>query len=117
TGSYNGVTTSTSYSSGTGYQTVSTKRELQTRTATTDGLGRVTSSFTPEGGTVTNVYDTLPAACNGRAFANPGKLIYSAFANGNFSCYQYDSVGRVTAITGVSGSSGLCKRFFYDNSS
>jgi RHS repeat-associated protein len=117
TGSANGVTTSTSYTSGTGYQTVSSTRGSQTRSQTVDGLGRVTSSMTPEGGTATNVYDTLPSACNNRAFAHPGKLIYSGFANGNFSCYQYDSLGRVTAITGVSGTNYLCKRFFYDNSS
>jgi RHS repeat-associated protein len=117
TGSASGVTTSTAYTSAAGSQTVSSTRGAQTRSQTVDGLGRVTSSMTPEGGTATIVYDTLPSACNNRAFANPGKLIYSGLANGNFSCYRYDSLGRVTAITGVSGSSGLCKRFFYDNSS
>lgn len=117
TGSANGVSTVTTYSSAAGSQTVSSARGSQTRSQTVDGLGRVTSKTTPEGGTVTNVYDTLPSACNNRAFANPGKLIYSGFANGNFSCYQYDSLGRVTAITGVSGSNYLCRRFFYDNSS
>jgi RHS repeat-associated protein len=75
------------------------------------------SSTTPEGGTVTYAYDSLPSACNGHAFALPGKLIETAFANGNYSCYQYDALGRTTAITGISGSNLLCKRFFYDGSS
>jgi RHS repeat-associated protein len=115
-GSYSGVLTSTSYTSASGSQTVSSTRGSQTRSQTVDGLGRVTSATTPEGGTVTNVYDTLPSACNNRAFAYSGKLIFKGFSNGNFSCYQYDSLGRITAITGVSGSNYLCKRFFYDNS-
>jgi len=117
TGSYSGVLTTTSYASATGSQTVSFTRGSQTRSQTLDGLGRVTSSTTPEGGTITNVYDSLPVACNGRALAYSGKLIYSGFANGNFSCYLYDSIGRIAAITGVSGSNTLCRRFFYDNSS
>jgi RHS repeat-associated protein len=117
TGSYNGVTTSTAYTSATGSQTVATTRGVQTRSQTVDGLGRVTSIYTPEGGTATNVYETVPSACTSYSTAYPGKLIYSLSANGNYRCYKYDSLGRATVVTGISGTSKLCKRFFYDNSS
>ena len=116
-GTYSGVLTSTSYSSAAGSQTVSSTRGSQVRIKTVDGLGRVISSTTPEGGTVTSYYDTVPSTCSGGAVPYPGKLIESLFQDGNWSCYEYDSLGRVTAITGViPGSTTLCRRFYYDNS-
>ena len=90
-GSYSGVLTTTSYSS----QTVSSTRGSQTRSTTVDGLGRVTSSTTPEGGTVTNVYDSYGSGCG--SFSKPvtGHLAYSVAANGDFICYEYDALGRI----------------------
>ena len=114
-GTYSGVRTKTVYSSATGSQTVSSERGVQTRSNTVDGLGRVTSSTTPEGGTITNVYDSV--TCGG-AYNFPGKLVMSTFANGNFACYDYDSSGRLLDISaGYSGGgTSLCRRFRYDNS-
>ena len=114
-GSYNGVLTATSYSSASGSQTITSTRGSQTRSQTADGLGRVTSSATPEGGTITNVYDSI--TCGG-AYNFPGKLVMSTFANGNFACYDYDSLGRLLDISaGYSGGgTSLCRRFRYDNS-
>lgn len=112
----NGVLTSTTYTPGSGTQTVSSNRGTQTRSNTVDGLGRVTSSTTPEGGTITNVYDSV--TCGG-AYNFPGKLVKSTFANGNFECYDYDTLGRLSDIgAGYSGGgTTLCRRFRYDSAS
>ena len=120
TGSANGVTTLTSYTSGVGYQTVSSTRGSQTRSQTVDGLGRATSSTTPEGGTASSYYDTVPSFCvpGNEAVTYPGKLIATKAANGNFSCYGYDALGRTISIVGnYSGGGVVCRRFYYDNSS
>jgi hypothetical protein len=109
-----GVLTTTSYSSATGSQTISSVRGSQTRSKTVDGLGRVTVSTTPEGGTIYYYYDTVPSFCN--AVAVPGKLIGFIYANGNTSCYLYDSLGRTTVIGATSASATMCRRFAYDNS-
>jgi RHS repeat-associated protein len=109
-----GVLTTTSYTSTTGSQTVSRTRGAQTRSETLDGLGRVTSSTTPEGGTVFYYYDTPPSFCN--AVAVSGKLIGFMYANGNTSCYLYDSLGRTTLIGATSAAGTVCRRFAYDNS-
>jgi RHS repeat-associated protein len=113
-----GVLTTASYTATTGSQTTKITRGSQQRTTIPAGLGRVTSSTTPEGGTVSSFYDTVPSACSGSATAFTGKLIESLFANGNFRCYQYDALGRIIAITGIiPGVSALCDRFYYDTSS
>ena len=59
----NGILTTTSYSSTTGSRTVSSTRGSQTRSKTVDGLGRVTSVTTPEGGTTTYSYDSSTTNC------------------------------------------------------
>ena len=116
TGSSSGVTTSYSYSQNDVGQTgVSLTRGAQTRSKTYDSLGRVVGDTSPEGGNVTYVYDSATSC--GATLSYPGHLMYTAFANGNTDCYQYDSLGRVVAITGVNSSGAtLCRRFYYDNS-
>lgn len=117
TGSTTGVTTSYSYTYGSGSATTTATRGPQSRIITVDAMGRITSVATPEGGAVTNTYDTPPSFCGGSAVAYSGKLLASRSANGNYSCYVYDSLGRVAVITGSYGSGGgLCRRFYYDNS-
>ena len=116
TGTQNGVTTSHSYTYASGSSTTSATRGSQTRTTVYDAMGRATSVTTPEGGTVTYTYDTLPSACSSAAVAKPGKLIMSAYANSNYSCYQYDALGRTIAITASSSTTATCRRFYYDNS-
>jgi YD repeat-containing protein len=115
--SYNGAVDAYTYTQGTGYTEVFvTRAGSQQHTKLYDALGRVTSVTTPEGGTALNTYDTVPSYCSGNASAYPGKLIGSAYANGNEACYQYDALGRTTVITGMNGSSVACRRFYYDNS-
>ncbi len=118
TGSSQGVLTTTSYATANGSQTVTSTRSVQNRITTYDGLGRITYGYTPEGGAITYTYDTVSSSCTGNSYPYAGKLESVTFANGNINCYgQYDSLGRITAITGKSGTSYICRRFFYDNSS
>lgn len=112
TGSANGVTTTISYTSGTGYQTVSSSRGVQTRSTTVDGLGRLTQKVTPEGGTWSYVYDSNSSCPSGYRGA-PGLLASSKDPNGNLLCYSYDSLNRVT---GTNANGTTCRHFYYDNS-
>jgi RHS repeat-associated protein len=116
TGGYSGILTTTSYSSATGSQTVKSCRGpscAEYRQMKTDGLGRVLSKYTPEGGTWTYVYDanaSCPAGWRGAS----GQLASSTDPNGNLVCYSYDSSNRVT---GVNANGTACRWFYYDNSS
>jgi YD repeat-containing protein len=112
-GSYSGVFTTYSYASAAGSTTVKATRGVQSRSKTYDGLGRVTSSTTPEGGTNIYVYDV--AGCYNVNY--PGHLTAAGAANGNGYCYAYDTLGRMTLAYGLAPSGAkLCRKFFYDNS-
>jgi RHS repeat-associated protein len=109
----NGILTTITYSSATGSSTVTSSRgpsNQQQRSYTKDGLGRVTSKTTPEGGTWNYYYDT--AACKGGA-ASAGNLTCVKDPNGNVLNYFYDSLNRLTEVN-ANGSS--CRWFYYDNS-
>jgi YD repeat-containing protein len=107
-----GVLTTTMYSSATGSRTVSSTRGLQTHSKTVDGLGRATIITTPESGTAYYTYDT-DSTCG----TSTGDLVKKVDANGNTSCYSYDSLHRI--ITVMVYTSGVCKppvkRFRYDS--
>ena len=110
-----GIGTTTSYTSAAGSQTVSFTRGSQTRSQTVDGLGRVTSSTTPEGGMTTYAYDGT--AC-GSGVSYPGHLTNISYANGTVVCDQYnDALGRKTDSEGSGTSGGYCKRWRYDSTS
>ena len=110
TGTQNGVTTSVSYTAGTGATAVSLTRGAQTRSQTYDALGRVTSTVTPEGGTWYYYYD-IPN-CNYSA-ASPGNMTCSVDPNGITTLYFYDSLNRLTDVNAVTS---FCRRYRYDNS-
>jgi len=112
TGSNNGILTTTSYTSGTGYQTVSSTRGSQTRSKTVDGLGRMTQKVSPEGGTWNYHYDSYSSCPTGYKGAS-GQLTAFTDPNGNLICYAYDSLNRVT---GVNANGTSCRHFYYDNS-
>ncbi len=115
TGSANGVTTSTTYTSAAGSQTVSSTRGAQTRSQTVDGLGRVTSTITPEGGTTTYIYDYVPppGTCGGWT-SQPGDLMVKINGDGSQVCYVHDALHRLIT-TGTSNLPNTCKRFLYDS--
>lgn len=85
----------------------------QMRQYTYDLLGRMTSEANPETGTIIYTYDS-DATCTP---ASNGDLIKRVDAMGNTTCYQYDALHRVTAITYPSGSyaSNTPRKYFtYD---
>jgi RHS repeat-associated protein len=116
TGGYSGILTTTTYSSATGSQTVKSCRGpscAEYHQMKTDGLGRVLSKYTPEGGTWTYVYDantSCPAGWRGAS----GELASITDPNGNLLCYSYDASNRVT---GINANGTSCRWFYYDNSS
>lgn len=67
----------------------------QARTFTYDMLGRMTSETNPEAGTTAYAYDVATGPCA----AYSGDMVYRKDQAGNISCYAYDALHRVTAIT------------------
>jgi RHS repeat-associated protein len=107
-----GVLTTTAYTSSAGSRTVSSTRGVQTRSTTVDGLGRVTSITTPEGGTTTYGYDA--AVCGWPA--EPGYLTSITYANGASVCVTHnDALGRLTDMGLSGGANPYCKRLRYDS--
>lgn len=87
----------------------------QTRTYTYDEMGRMTSETNPESSTTTYTYDS--ASGTGCASSSPGNLIKITDAAGNWTCYDYDALHRVTDVGNSNQSAtNSCKRFRYDDS-
>jgi YD repeat-containing protein len=88
----------------------------QTRRFTYDGLGRMTSESHPESGLKQYFYDSAPTS-PGVACPGPynGDLVKTYDANGNTTCFAYDSLHRAVS-TSFSGpnSSGINRYFVYD---
>lgn len=118
TGTASGIVTTISYSSGAASQTVTSTRGSESRTATSDALGRITSENYPEtaGTNFTYTYDaTATATCSWTTTPNlAGHLALSKDPNGNNLCYSYDAIGRVTQVN-ANGTN--CRHYYYDNSS
>jgi len=113
TGSHNGVLTTVTYSSSTGFFIINPLRSSQHRKTVLDGLGRKTEQLAPEYGTSgwQYVYDrntSCPSGWQGAA----GQLASVHDPNGNLLCYAYDALNRVT---GVNGNGTTCRWFYYDN--
>jgi YD repeat-containing protein len=58
----------------------------QSRTYVYDGLSRLTSETNPETGTASYIYDSYPSGTCGGWTSEPGELMVSARANGDWSC-------------------------------
>lgn len=112
-----GILTSNTYSFGAGSSTVTTARGAQTHTTVTDALGRVTSVQTPEAGTVTSYYDTIPSQCYQSGVNESGFLTAVKDNAGNYICTEIDGIGRVYAQGGGSPAAAgtPCRRFAYDS--
>lgn len=73
----------------------------QARAYTYDMMGRILTQTNPEmAGTVQYVYDS-DSACGTVSF--PGNLVKRVDANGNATCYGYDSLQHLVSITYLSG--------------
>ena len=84
----------------------------QTRTYIYDMLGRLTQEANPETGTTNYFYDS-----DGTCGTSNGDLVKRVDAVQNVTCYAYDALHRVTAITYPSGSYSTNtdkKNFVYD---
>jgi RHS repeat-associated protein len=113
-GSASGIITNAYYSTSPWASKTSQTRGSQTRTQQYDSLGRVTSVNTPEGGTVTYVWDAANVNCGN--LNQPGQLMQVKYANGNYVCYSYDALGRKLVAFGVlSGGTTTCNRYAYDS--
>ncbi len=89
----------------------------QSRAFAYDMLGRMTSETNPETGNqaLTYVYDSLSndASCGSPNF--PGNLVKKVDTAGNVTCYSYDLLHRLTAVTHPTGpNSTPAKQFVYD---
>jgi RHS repeat-associated protein len=117
TGTANGVTTSYAYGAGAGSTTMTVTRGSQSRIKTYDAMGRVTSETRPETGTTTYLYDAYPGGACGASFSNPGDLVLTTRANGDWICYIHDGLHRLTDVGSGGPDASHCQRFRYDNSS
>jgi RHS repeat-associated protein len=120
-----GYLTSRSYTvPTTGGSSVVVTQGAQQRTYIYDALGRLLSETNPETNNIatTYKYDT-DAACNlsalGLSSTSNGDLISMTDANGNKTCYTYDSLHRVTDIVVLKNNACYppVKRLRYDNTS
>jgi RHS repeat-associated protein len=112
--SKNGVVTNYAYTSSPTFLTTTATLGLETRTDAVDLLGRTISDISPESGTQTTTYDVATSHCSS---ATMGDMVEVDYANGDYLCYKYDGIHRVTDVTPNSPSAtNVCRRFRYDNS-
>jgi YD repeat-containing protein len=109
-----GFVTTYAYTTATNTTTTTATRGSEMKTSVFDPLGRATTATTPEAGTDTYSYDLATADC---ATGSLGNLVETKYANGNYICYTYDGMHRLTDATPNSPSTAnVCHRFRYDNS-
>jgi len=95
----------------------------QTRTFVYDMLGRKTSESNPEtgnsgtNGTVTYTYDSISPCGDGTNYSFPGSLVQKKDNAGNFTCYSYDGLHRLTKAGNSSATNTILREFAYDSES
>jgi RHS repeat-associated protein len=87
----------------------------QTRSFSYDGLSRLTSETNAESGTTSYSWDSSVGTTCGNT--SPGNMIKKVDGNGNWTCYIYDALHRLTDVgNNAQSATNPCKRFRYDNS-
>jgi YD repeat-containing protein len=86
----------------------------QTRASVYDAMGRLTSETNPESGTTTYQWDVASSCTNSTTFL--GRLVRTADANGNSTCFTYDLFGRIASksVTGPNAGATPYTFFVYD---
>ncbi|MGH9476253.1 MAG: hypothetical protein ACRD1C_07960, partial [Terriglobales bacterium] len=103
----------TSYVRNARGQILQVTQGAQTRLFGFDELGRMTAENNPESGYTRYTFDTDPT-CG----TSEGDLVKRVDANGNVTCYGYDTLHRVTAVSYPSGPNAAAtptKGFLWDN--
>jgi RHS repeat-associated protein len=81
-------------------------QQAQTRTYNYDSMGRLTSSTTPEAGTV--CFGTLSGStCQANGYDQYNNLLYRTDARGVITTYNYDTLNRPTQVSYNVGSTGV----------
>jgi RHS repeat-associated protein len=83
-------------------------------------LSRLTSETNPESGTTTYLYggpSGFTDNCYPGGFADTGDLHQITYATGNYVCYIYDKLHRLTDAGNNVDTTSPCQRFRYDNAS
>jgi RHS repeat-associated protein len=106
-----GILTTLSYSTAVGSTTVTQTRGAETKTAVKDYLGRITSTTTPEEGTITYYWDLSPD-CSG---AMSGLLSEKKDNGGFITCYYHDALSRLQTIEAHNSTPKVCEVFVYDS--
>ncbi|ABF43251.1 YD repeat protein [Candidatus Koribacter versatilis Ellin345] len=88
----------------------------QSRSFTYDMLGRMTQEINPETGTTHYYFDALTSDADCGTVSYPGDLVKKKDAVGNATCFAYDQLHRVTAMTytGSYAANTPAKHFVYD---
>jgi RHS repeat-associated protein len=95
----------------------------QTRTFAYDWLGRMTSESNPEtgnngaNGTVNYTYDSISPCADGAAYSYPGDLVQKKDNAGNYTCFAYDGLHRMTKAGNKSVANTTIRQFVYDSKS
>ena len=88
----------------------------QSRSYTYDEEGRTTSENNPETGTINYTFERADSTCS--SYVSAGDLVEKKDAMGNYTCFQYDALHRMSQTTYTSGTyapSTPTKCFVYDS--
>ena len=98
-----------------------TSGSQQTRSFTYDWLGRMLTESNPEtgnsgaNGVVHYTYDSISPCADGTNYSYPGSLVQKKDNAGNYTCYAYDALHRLTKAGNSSVTNTILREFVYDS--